>query len=91
MAKVQTLFRNHRYIKNPWEEKETRNFRPVINSMQLLIQYSHKNDDVQNECNYCAESKNVEIPVDQIGHNTKNELFQHKISHTQYFGRPSRQ
>ena len=40
--------------------------------------------------NYCAESKNVEIPVHQIGQNTKNELFQHKISQTQYLGRVSR-
>ena len=31
--------------------------------------------------NYCAERKNVEIPVDQIGQNTKNELLEHKISH----------
>ena len=28
--------------------------------------------------NYCAESKNIKIPVDQIGQNMKNELFQHK-------------
>ena len=41
--------------------------------------------------NYCAESENVEIPVDQIGQNTKNELFQHKISYTQYLRRASRQ
>ena len=40
--------------------------------------------------NYCAESKNVEVPVDQIGQNTKNELLQHKISHTQYLRRASR-
>ena len=40
--------------------------------------------------NYCAERKNVEIPVDQIGQNTKNELFEHKISHTQYLRRTSR-
>ena len=33
--------------------------------------------------NYCAESKNVEIPVDQIGKYTKNELFERKNSHTQ--------
>ena len=39
--------------------------------------------------NYFAESKNVEIPVEQIGQNTKNELFQHKISHTQYLRRAS--
>ena len=38
---------------------------------------------------YFAESKNVEIPVEQIGQNTKNELFQHKISHTQYLRRAS--
>ena len=25
--------------------------------------------------NYCTESKNVEIPVDQIGQYRKNELF----------------
>ena len=41
-------------------------------------------------CNYCTESKNVEIPVHQIGQNTKNELFHHKISHTQYLRRASR-
>ena len=40
--------------------------------------------------NYCAERKNVEIPVDQIGQNTKNELLEHKISHTQYLRRTSR-
>ena len=40
--------------------------------------------------NYCAESKNIEIPVDQIGQNTKIELFQHKIGHTQYLRRASR-
>ena len=40
--------------------------------------------------NYCAESKNVEIPEDQIGQNTKHELFQHKISHKQYLRRASR-
>ena len=38
---------------------------------------------------YFAESKNVEIPVEQTGQNTKNELFQHKISHTQYLRRAS--
>ena len=40
--------------------------------------------------NYCAESKNVEIPVDQIGKYTKNELFERKNSHTQYLRRTSR-
>ena len=40
--------------------------------------------------NYCAESKNVGIPVDQIGQNMKNELFQHKISQIQYLIRSSR-
>ena len=39
--------------------------------------------------NYCAEGKNIEIPVDQIGENAKNELFQHKISQTQYLRRVS--
>ena len=39
---------------------------------------------------YCAESKNVELPLDQIGQNTKNELPQHKISHTQYLRGASR-
>ena len=34
--------------------------------------------------NYCAESKKVEIPVDQIGQNTQNELFLHKMSRTCY-------
>ena len=34
--------------------------------------------------NYYVEYKNVEIPVDQIGQNKKNELLQRKISHTQY-------
>ena len=42
------LFRHLRY-KTPWEGKETRNFWPVINSMQWLILYSHENDDVLNE------------------------------------------
>ena len=28
--------------------------------------------------NYCAENKNLEVSVYQIGQNTKNELFQHK-------------
>ena len=32
----------------------------------------------------CAGSKNVEISVDQIGQNTKNESFPHKISSTYY-------
>ena len=30
--------------------------------------------------NYSAESKKVEIPVDQIGQNTKNELLLHQMS-----------
>ena len=34
--------------------------------------------------NYYVEYKNVEIPVDQIGQNKKNELLQCMISHTQY-------
>ena len=42
--------------------------------MQWLILYSHQNDDVLN----------VEIPVDQIGQNTKNELLPHKMSHTHH-------
>ena len=33
---------------------------------------------------YFAESKNVEALVDQIGQNTKNEFFPHKLSHTHY-------
>ena len=32
--------------------------------------------------NYCAESKSVEALVDQIGQNTKNKLFPHKMGHT---------
>ena len=47
--------------------------------MQWLILYSHQNDDVLN----------VEIPVNQIGQNTKSELLQHKFSHTQYLRRAS--
>ena len=39
---------------------------------------------------YFAESKNVEALVDQIGQNTKNELFPHKLSHTHYLKRASR-
>ena len=31
--------------------------------------------------NYSAESKIVEIPVDQIGQNTKKQFFQYKICH----------
>ena len=38
-----TLFWN---LRHSWEEKKTRNFWPVINSMQKLILYLHKNDDV---------------------------------------------
>ena len=30
--------------------------------------------------NYSAESKKVEIPVDQTGQNTKNELLLHQMS-----------
>ena len=52
--------------------------------MQWLILYLHKNDDVLKNGNYCAESKNVEALVDQIGQNTKNELFPDKMSHTYY-------
>lgn len=37
--------------------------------------------------NDSTESKNVEIAVDQIGQYTENELFMHKISHTQYVRR----
>ena len=36
------------------------------------------------------KAKNFEIPVDQIGQNA-NELFQNKISHTQYLRQASRQ
>ena len=63
----------------------------MINSTQWLILYLHQNDDVLIG-NYCAESKNVEVPVDQIGQNTKNESFQHKISisQTRYLRRASR-
>ena len=39
--------------------------------------------------NYCAESKNVKIPVDQIVQNTENELCQYKISHIEYSKRAS--
>ena len=35
--------------KTPWEEKETRNFWPVINSLQWSILYSYQNDEVLNE------------------------------------------
>ena len=35
--------------KTPWEEKETRNVWPVINSMQWLILHSHWNNGVLNE------------------------------------------
>ena len=34
--------------------------------------------------NYCAKSKNIEVLVDQIGQNTKDKLFPHKMSHTHY-------
>ena len=37
---------------------------------------------------YFAESKNVEALVDQIGQNTKNEFFPHKLSHTHYYNEP---
>ena len=32
--------------KTPWEEKETRNFWPVTNSLQWSILYSYQNDEV---------------------------------------------
>ena len=35
--------------KTPWEEKEIRIFWSVINSMQRLILYLHRNDDVLNK------------------------------------------
>ena len=73
----------------PHEKKKLETFDQRIDFMQWLILYSHQNDNVLND-NYCAESKNVEVPVDQIGQNTKNELPQHKISHTQYLRRASR-
>ena len=31
--------------------------------------------------NYYAESKNVEVLIDQTGRNTENELFPDKMSH----------
>ena len=40
--------------------------------------------------NYWAESKNIEVLVNQIGQNTKIELFPHKMSHTCYLKRASR-
>ena len=40
--------------------------------------------------NCCAESENVEGLLDQIGQNTKNELFPHKMSHIHYYKRASR-
>ena len=82
------LFRH--LLKNPMGKKEPINFLPVINHMQCLILYSYQNDDCWMNGNYCDESKIVEIPVDQIGQNTKNELLQHKISHTQCLRRASR-
>ena len=36
--------------------------------------------------NYCAESKNVEIPVDQIGQITKINCFSTRQSHTIFSG-----
>ena len=74
--------------KTSWEEKETRNFWPVINYMQWSILYSHQNGDDVLNC--CRESYNTEILVDQMGQNTRNKLLQHKISHTQYLRRASR-
>ena len=36
--------------------------------------------------NYCSESKNVEVLIDQTGQNTKNELFSHKrVTHIIYY------
>ena len=53
--------------------------------MQWLILYSHKNDYALNERQLlCAKTKNIEILVDQIGQNTKNELLPHKSINTHY-------
>ena len=55
--------------------------------MEWLIVYSHYNDDVPNAA---RKAKTFKFHyIHQIGHNTKNELFQHKISHTQYLRRAS--
>ena len=70
--------------------EKIRNLWPKINTVQWLILYSHQDYDVLMNGNYCAESKNVEIPVDQIGKYTKNELFERKNSHTQFLRRTSR-
>ena len=67
--------------KTPWEEKEIRIFWSVINSIQRLILYLHRNDDVLNKWQLLDWKQNAEIPVDQMKQNTKNEWFQHKINH----------
>ena len=55
--------------------------------MEWLIVYSYYNDDVPNAA---LKAKTFKFHyIHQIGHNKKNELFQHKISHTQYLRRAS--
>ena len=61
--------------KTPWQEKESRKFWPVTNSVQWFILHSHKMMMCEMNGNYDPESKNVEIPVDQIGQYTKNNCF----------------
>ena len=58
--------------------------------MQWLSLYSYQNDDVLNEWQLLRWKQKCWNPVDQIGQNTKNKLFQHKISHTQYLRQASR-
>ena len=53
--------------------------------MQLLILYSHKNDDAYMNGNYCAEIKYVEVLLDQIGQIQKMKCFRTKwVTHIIY-------
>ena len=62
-------------LKTPWEEKESGNFWPVINSKQWLFLYSHQSDKVLSEWHLLQWKKNVEIPVDQLDKIQKMNCF----------------
>ena len=96
MTKDQTLFRHLRYIK-PYGKKRNQELlandkfyamvSSVFTSEWLCVKWIAIN---------ALKTKTLKFPVDQIGTlnneqwNTNNELFQHKMSHTQYLRRASR-
>ena len=65
--------------KIPWEEKNQKLL--AINKFYAIVNLEF----IEVNGKYCTESKNVEALVDQIGQNTKNELFPHKMSHIQLY------